>query len=154
MRTLAAPSDGDVAWTRNPPISFSIITMSPGAIISFSSISSRSSTSTRIGSSSMPRSVRVAETVTSCSIRIGSGGGGAGGCAGGGCAAAAIAAIHRQAIGLTSGRAFVEQILQDLDDAEWIERLDQEEDPEDGDSGEPPAQLWKDHTGVMPQALY
>ena len=49
MRTLAAPIDGDVACTRMPPISFSIMTMSPGVIITFSSISSASSTSTRIG---------------------------------------------------------------------------------------------------------
>jgi hypothetical protein len=49
MRTLAAPSDGEVACTRIPPISLSIITMSPGVSSSFSSISSRPSTSTRIG---------------------------------------------------------------------------------------------------------
>ena len=48
-RTLAAPSDGDVACTRMPPISFSIMTMSPGVMSIFSSISSRASTSTRIG---------------------------------------------------------------------------------------------------------
>ena len=30
MRTLAAPTDGDVDWTRIPPISLSIMTMSPG----------------------------------------------------------------------------------------------------------------------------
>ena len=49
IRTLAAPSDGDVACTRMPPISFSIMTMSPGVMSIFSSISSRASTSTRIG---------------------------------------------------------------------------------------------------------
>jgi hypothetical protein len=49
MRTLAAPSDGDVACTRSPPISFSIMTMSPGVMSIFSSISSRPSTSTRVG---------------------------------------------------------------------------------------------------------
>jgi hypothetical protein len=69
MRTLAAPSDGDVACTRNPPVSFSSMTTSPGVIINFSSISSRSTTSTRIGWLSMPRSVRVAETVT-CSSTV------------------------------------------------------------------------------------
>jgi hypothetical protein len=41
MRALAAPSDGDVASTRMPPISFSIMTLSPGVISIFSSISSR-----------------------------------------------------------------------------------------------------------------
>jgi hypothetical protein len=64
MRTLAAPSDGDVACTRMPPISFSIMTMSPGVMRSFSSISSRSRTSTRIGWSSRRWPVRVADTVT------------------------------------------------------------------------------------------
>ena len=49
MRTVAAPIDGDVACTRMPPISFNIITMSPGVISIFSSISSRFSTSTRVG---------------------------------------------------------------------------------------------------------
>jgi hypothetical protein len=49
MRTLAAPSDGEVACTRIPPISFSIMTMSPGVMSIFSSISSRARTSTRIG---------------------------------------------------------------------------------------------------------
>ena len=68
MRTLAAPSDGDVACTRMPPISFSIMTMSPGVMSIFSSISSRSRASTRIGWSSMRRPVRVvATTVTSSS---------------------------------------------------------------------------------------
>ena len=45
----AAPSDGEVACTRIPPISFSIMTMSPGVISIFSSISSRASTSMRMG---------------------------------------------------------------------------------------------------------
>ena len=70
MRTLAAPSEGEVACARRPPISFSIMTMSPGVIISFSSISSRSSTSTRIGSSSIPRPVRVAATVMCSSSAV------------------------------------------------------------------------------------
>ena len=49
MRTLAAPIDGEVVCTRMPPISFNIITMSPGVISIFSSISSRVRTSTRVG---------------------------------------------------------------------------------------------------------
>ncbi len=67
-RTLAAPMDGEVACTRIPPISFSIMTMSPGVMSIFSSISSRPSTSTRTGSSSSRLPVRVlATTVVSSS---------------------------------------------------------------------------------------
>ncbi len=73
MRTLAAPSDGEVACTRIPPISFSIMTMSPGVISIFSSISSRPSTSTRIGWSSSRLSVRVAATTVTCSSTVGCG---------------------------------------------------------------------------------
>jgi hypothetical protein len=65
---LAAPSEGDVAWTRMPPVSLSSMTTSPGVIMAFSSISSASTTSTRIGWSSMPRPVRVADTVMCSSI--------------------------------------------------------------------------------------
>jgi hypothetical protein len=49
IRTLAAPSEGDVACTRMPPISFSIMTMSPGVMSIFSSISSRARLSSRHG---------------------------------------------------------------------------------------------------------
>ena len=68
----------------------------------------------------------IAETVTSCSMRMGSGGGGwAGGCAAGGCCAATVVASQIHAMTVMSGRRLVEQVLQDLDDAEWVERLDQ-----------------------------
>ena len=73
MRTLAAPSDGDVVCTRMPPISFSIMTMSPGVMSIFSSISSRSRASTRIGWSSMRRPVRVVATTVTSSSRVSSG---------------------------------------------------------------------------------
>ena len=73
MRTLAAPSDGDVACTRMPPISFSIMTMSPGVMSIFSSISSRSRASTRIGWSSMRRPVRVVATTVTSSSTVSSG---------------------------------------------------------------------------------
>ena len=54
-----------------PPISFSIMTMSPGVMSIFSSISSRSRASTRSGWSSMRRPERVlATTVISSSISI------------------------------------------------------------------------------------
>ncbi len=72
-RTLAAPIDGDVACTRNPPISLSIITMSPGVMSIFSSISSRPSTSTRVGWSSSRRPVRVVATTITSSSTVGSG---------------------------------------------------------------------------------
>ncbi len=64
-RTVAAPRPGEVVCTRMPPISFSIMTMSPGVMSSFSSISSRLSTSTRVGTSSSLAPVRVADTVIS-----------------------------------------------------------------------------------------
>ena len=73
IRTLAAPSDGDVVCTRMPPISFSIMTMSPGVMSIFSSISSRSRASTRIGWSSMRRPVRVVATTVTSSSRVSSG---------------------------------------------------------------------------------
>ena len=78
-RTVAAPRPGEVVCTRMPPISLSIITMSPGVISIFSSISSRFSTSTRIGLSSMRPPVRVADTSTDSST-VGGGGGGGGFC--------------------------------------------------------------------------
>ncbi len=62
MRRLAPPSDGDVVCTRRPLVSLSIMLMSPGVISIFSSISSRASTSTRTGSSSIRRPVRVDST--------------------------------------------------------------------------------------------
>lgn len=66
---VAALSDNDVVCTRMPPISFSMMTMSPGVISIFSSISSRWSTSTRSGESWMRTSVRVAWTVI-CSATV------------------------------------------------------------------------------------
>ncbi|WP_374705197.1 hypothetical protein [Novosphingobium sp. TCA1] len=51
MRTLAAPSAGDVVWTRTPGVSLTSMAMLPGRMRSFSSISSRLMTSTRMGSS-------------------------------------------------------------------------------------------------------
>ena len=51
MRTLAAPSDGATVWTRKPVVSPRSIATEPGVISAFSSISSRSITSTRSGSS-------------------------------------------------------------------------------------------------------
>jgi hypothetical protein len=51
MRMLAAPNDADVARTRKPPMSLSIMTMAPGVIKNSWSSSSFPSTSTRIGKS-------------------------------------------------------------------------------------------------------
>src|SRR5688572_33132827 len=71
MRTFAPPNDGDVVCTRRPFVSFSSIETSPGVIMIFSCTSSEGTTSTRTGSSSMRRSVRVAVTVTDSSIVTG-----------------------------------------------------------------------------------
>ena len=68
MRTLAAPSEGAVVCTRSPLVSPSSIATLPGVISAFSSISSRSITSTR---SAWSRSLvvdRVALTSISSSI--------------------------------------------------------------------------------------
>jgi hypothetical protein len=56
-----------VVCTRSPEVSLSIIEMSPGVISIFSSTSSRVSTSTRVGSSSMRCPVRVELTTISSS---------------------------------------------------------------------------------------
>jgi hypothetical protein len=56
-----------VVCTRSPEVSLSIMEMSPGVISIFSSTSSRVSTSTRVGSSSMRCPVRVEVTTISSS---------------------------------------------------------------------------------------
>src|SRR5687767_11884621 len=72
MRTLAPPNEGEVVCTRRPFVSLSSIDTSPGVIMIFSWTSSDGTTSTRTGSSSMRRSVRVAVTVIDSSIFTGS----------------------------------------------------------------------------------
>ena len=90
-RMLAAPIAGAVTCTRSPLVSLSIMATLPGRIRIFSSISSRSSTSTRSGSSPRRRFERVAWTTISGSSDDSSADGAAGGGVGATCADSAPA---------------------------------------------------------------
>src|SRR3569833_1690394 len=67
IRILELPLIADVCWVCMPVLSASIIRISPGFILAFSSSSSPEIISTRVGILSMVRLLRVAPTTTASS---------------------------------------------------------------------------------------